>query len=144
MVFTNIPSQIFRALTGVNDVNLALTFLIINAILSFMDTGPRSAFLATIILPSERTAVMGALNVVKTMAQSVGPVLTGVLVERNLFWVAFVLSGVFKTLYNIGLLGLFKEKEKEKEKAERQRIREQEERRNDSGGSQVDDPTYSR
>lgn len=123
MVFTHLPSQIFRALLGVpSDLHLALVFLVLNSSTQSMDSGPRSAFLATIVLPGERTAVMGTVNVVKTTAQSLGPILTGVLVERNLFWVSFVASGSLKIAYDIGLLAFFKEKEREKERAERQRI----------------------
>ncbi|OTA92886.1 hypothetical protein M434DRAFT_396181 [Hypoxylon sp. CO27-5] len=131
MVFTHLPSQIFRALLGVpSDVHLALVFLILNSSTQAMDTGPRSAFLATIVLPGERTAVMGTVNVVKTTAQSLGPILTGVLVDRNLFWVSFACSGCLKAAYDLGLLAFFKEKEKERERAERLRIQEQEEQHN--------------
>ncbi|KAI2628775.1 MFS general substrate transporter [Hypoxylon sp. NC1633] len=130
MVFTNLPSQIFRSLIAVpSNVHLALLFLLLNYSTQTMDIGPRAAFLATIILPAERTAVMGTLNVVKTTAMSLGPVLTGFLVDRNLFWVSFVCSGGLKVLYNLGLLALFKEKEKEKEQAERLKLQEEEEQR---------------
>ncbi|KAI1095589.1 MFS general substrate transporter [Rostrohypoxylon terebratum] len=123
MVFTHLPSQVFRALLGVpSDLHLALVFLVLNSSTQSMDSGPRSAFLATIVLPGERTAVMGTVNVVKTTAQSLGPILTGVLVDRNLFWVSFVASGCLKIAYDIGLLAFFKEKEREREQAERLRI----------------------
>ncbi|KAI2784287.1 MFS general substrate transporter [Daldinia loculata] len=128
MIFTHLPSQIFRALLGVpSDMHLALAFLILNASTQSMDMGPRSAFLATIVLPAERTAVMGTVNVVKTTAQSLGPLLTGILVDRNLFWVSFVASGGLKILYDLGLLAFFKNKEKERERAERLRIQRDEE-----------------
>ncbi|KAI0382140.1 MFS general substrate transporter [Hypomontagnella monticulosa] len=128
MIFTHLPSQIFRSLLGVpSDVRIALAFLILNSSMQSMDTGPRSAFLATIVLPAERTAVMGTVNVVKTTAQSLGPILTGFLVDRNLFWVSFVGSGGLKILYDLGLLAFFKNKEKERERAERLRIQEDEE-----------------
>ncbi|KAI0849738.1 MFS general substrate transporter [Daldinia vernicosa] len=128
MIFTHLPSQIFRALLGVpSDVHLALVFLVLNASTQSMDSGPRSAFLATIVLPAERTAVMGTVNVVRTTAQSLGPLLTGILVDRNLFWVSFVASGGLKILYDLGLLAFFKNKEKERERAELLRIQRDEE-----------------
>lgn len=73
-----------------------------------MDVGPRSAFLAAVILPTERTAVMGILNVVKTAAQSLGPFITGNLVTRNLFWVVFASAGSLKMAYDLGVLFMFK------------------------------------
>jgi MFS family permease len=73
-----------------------------------MDIAPRSAFLAAVLLPSERTAAMGAINVVKTTAQSLGPLTTGVLAGKDLFWVSFVCAGSLKASYDLGLLAIFK------------------------------------
>ncbi|KAI1472872.1 MFS general substrate transporter [Daldinia caldariorum] len=128
MIFTHLPSQIFRALLGVpRSPRLALIFLVLNASTQSMDTGPRSAFLAAAVLPAERTAVMGTVNVVRTTAQSLGPLLTGILVDRGLFWVTFVASGGVKIVYDLGLLAFFKNKERERERAERLRARRDEE-----------------
>ncbi|KAI1200240.1 major facilitator superfamily domain-containing protein [Nemania serpens] len=128
MVLTHLPSQIFRALIGVPDnVYVALLFCILNASTASMDTAPRSAFLATIILPEERTAVMGTLNVVKTTASSLGPIITGVLVDHNLYWATFVLAGSLKALYDVGILLFFRHKEREREREERERIQSQDE-----------------
>ena len=54
-----------------------MTFLIIRNSIVSVDQAPRQAFLAAAVLPSERTAVIGAVNVVKTLSQSVGPVIMG-------------------------------------------------------------------
>lgn len=72
-----------------------------------MDSAPRSAFLAKVLLPEERTSVIGMTNVVKTMAQSAGPLITGVLAGRNLFWVGFVAAGSFKMAYDLGMFVVF-------------------------------------
>ncbi|KAI1801956.1 MFS general substrate transporter [Daldinia bambusicola] len=130
MIFTHLPSQIFRALLGFpNSASLALLFLILNASTQSMDTGPRSAFLAAVVLPAERTAVMGTVNVVRTTAQSLGPLFTGILADRNLFWVTFVASGSVKIVYDLGLLAFFKNKERarERERVENLRVRRDEE-----------------
>ena len=58
-----------------------------------MDQAPRQAFLAAAVLPEERTAVMGWVNVVKTAAQSGGPVVTGKLAGEGRFWISFVTAG---------------------------------------------------
>ncbi|KAI0594724.1 major facilitator superfamily domain-containing protein [Biscogniauxia sp. FL1348] len=133
MVFTHLPSQVFRALIPIpNDVRAALLFCLLNFSTQSMDSGPRSAFLATIVLPAERTAVMGTVNVVKTTASSLGPILTGFLVDHNLFWLCFVGSGSLKALYDVGLLVFFKNKERERAKAEQERILANEEGRDSS------------
>lgn len=108
MVFTHLPSSIALALLGIpNSLPLAMALLIFRASTQSMDTAPRSAFLAAILLPNERTAIMGAINVVKTGAQSLGPIMTGILVEKNLFWVAFLIAGSMKAIYDLSILGLF-------------------------------------
>ncbi|KOS22413.1 putative membrane protein [Escovopsis weberi] len=109
MVFTHLPSSLFLALVGIpSDPRLALLLLFLRACTQSMDTAPRTAFLAAMILPQERTAVMGAVNVVKTMAQSIGPLITGALSDQGLFWVAFLVAGSLKACYDVGLLVTFK------------------------------------
>lgn len=121
MVFTHLPSAIFLALIPVpNSLPFSLLFLILRACTQSMDVAPRSAFLAAVVLPGERTAVMGLVNVVKTAAQSLGPLITGLLVQGGMFWVAFVCAGSLKATYDLGLLALFKNHEREK--AERERL----------------------
>jgi hypothetical protein len=72
-----------------------------------MDVAPRSAFLASALPPEQRTAIMGTINVVKTTGSSLGPLLTGVLSSRGLFWVSFVAAGSLKATYDIGMLITF-------------------------------------
>ena len=72
-----------------------------------MDQAPRSAFISAVTLPEERTAVMGIVNVVKTLSQSGGPVITGILAGRERFGVAFVVAGCLKASYDLGLLTFF-------------------------------------
>lgn len=72
-----------------------------------MDQAPRQAFLAAAVLPSERTAVMGVVNVVKTLSQSAGPSITGWLAGLDKFWIAFLVAGGMKASYDVGLLWMF-------------------------------------
>lgn len=82
-----------------------------------MDVAPRSAFLAAVVLPNERTAVMGTINVVKTFSQSLGPLITGVLASNKLFWVAFVMAGSLKATYDLGMLAVFANHKPREERA---------------------------
>jgi para-aminobenzoate synthetase len=72
-----------------------------------MDQAPRSAFLSIVVRPDERTAVMGVVNILKTLSQSSGPSVTGVLAGRNHFWIAFVAAGSLKGMYDVLLLVFF-------------------------------------
>ncbi|KAI6603394.1 hypothetical protein MCOR12_003147 [Pyricularia oryzae] len=113
MVFTHLPSSIFLALIPVPSLQLSLAALFLRHCTASMDAGPRSAFLAAVIRPSERTAVMGLINTLKTIAQSVGPSATGFLAGSGHFWVAFVVAGSLKATYDLGMLAVFKNHEKE-------------------------------
>lgn len=112
MVFTHIPSSIFLALIPIpNEVHMSVILLILRSCTQSMDIAPRSAFLAAIIQPNERTVVIGLINVAKTTAQSLGPLITGLLADSDYFWVAFIMAGSLKVCYDLGFLGLFKHHE---------------------------------
>ncbi|KAI4167039.1 MAG: hypothetical protein LQ348_007732 [Seirophora lacunosa] len=108
MVFTHLPSAIFLALIPLPaNVGVAMIFLVLRSCTQNMDQAPRQAFLAAAVLPSERTAVMGVVNVVKTLSQSAGPVLTGWLAGKRKFWMAFLVAGGLKAGYDLAMLKLF-------------------------------------
>lgn len=129
MVFTHLPSAIFLALIPLPSPSygwLAMVFLILRSCMQNMDQAPRQAFLAAAVLPSERTAVMGAVNVVKTLSQSGGPVATGWLAGIGKFWLAFLIAGGLKASYDLAMLKMFlgyrsREDEAEQTKQRRQR-----------------------
>lgn len=70
---------------------------------------------------------MGTINVAKTCAQSLGPVITGVLGTKNHFWVAFVAAGSLKATYDLGLLALFAERKSREDKVANRTDEEQQE-----------------
>ena len=72
-----------------------------------MDQPPRSAFIAGVVRPDERTATMGITTIVRTMAAMVGPTVTGFLAGNDKFWIAFVVAGSCRLMYDVGLYVLF-------------------------------------
>ena len=108
MVFAHLPGAIFLAVIPIpNSVSLAVTFLIFRSSTQSMDTAPRSAFLAGVVQPDERTAMIGFVYIARSSASSVGPILTGVLAGKGLLWVAFVLAGLLMVVYDLGILVAF-------------------------------------
>jgi hypothetical protein len=108
MVATHLPSSIFLGLLPVpSGLPFTICLLVGRSVLNSMDQAPRSAFLSLIVLPEERTAVMGIVNILKTLAQSSGPSVTGILAGRDHFWVAFVVAGSLKAAYDLLLLLFF-------------------------------------
>ncbi|KAM5349361.1 hypothetical protein ACJ41O_005866 [Fusarium nematophilum] len=108
MVFTHLPSStavlLFPFPSG-----LALTtiLLFVRMGLNPMDQAPRAAFIAAVVKPDERTAVMGITSTLRTLAMATGPSVTGALAGTDRFWIAFVVGGVLRILYDLGLWGMF-------------------------------------
>jgi MFS family permease len=77
------------------------------AALNSMDQAPRTAFIAAVVKPEERTGVMGITSMLRTLSSSVGPSITGLLAGNDQFWVAFVVTGICRIIYDVGLWILF-------------------------------------
>lgn len=108
VVFTHLPSAIFLALLPApSSLFMTIILLVARSSLASMDQAPRSAFLSAVVLPEERTAVMGIVNTVKTMSQSSGPLITGALAADGRFWIAFVVAGGLKASYDVAMLSMF-------------------------------------
>jgi MFS family permease len=108
MVFTHLPSSIsvlfFPFPSG---IVITVILLYIRMGLNNMDQAPRSAFIAAVVKPEERTAVMGITATLRTLAMATGPSLTGGLAESGKFWIAFVVGGVLRIMYDLGLWLMF-------------------------------------
>lgn len=108
MVATHLPSSIFLGLLPVpQGLPLTICLLVGRSVLNSMDQAPRSAFLSLVVLPEERTAVMGVVNILKTLSQSLGPSFTGIMAGQGHFWVAFVVAGSMKAAYDLMLMAFF-------------------------------------
>ncbi|EMC92895.1 hypothetical protein BAUCODRAFT_77026 [Baudoinia panamericana UAMH 10762] len=108
MVFTHIPSSAAVLVFGLpNNFVVDVILLMIRAGLNNMDQAPRSAFIAAVVKPEERTAVMGITNLLRTLAAMTGPSITGILAGNNQFWIAFVAAGAFRLAYDVGLYVMF-------------------------------------
>jgi MFS family permease len=59
------------------------------------------------VRPAERTAVMGITSMVRTLAATAGPTITGILAGNDRFWIAFVAAGALRLAYDFGLWALF-------------------------------------
>lgn len=108
MVFTHVPSSAGVLVFPFPPFFwMAVVLLLIRAGLNNMDQAPRSAFIAAIVKPEERTAVMGITSTLRTLSAMLGPSVTGVLAAGDRFWIAFVLAGICRLAYDFGLYALF-------------------------------------
>jgi MFS family permease len=108
MVFTHLPSSVAAAFIPLpRGVPWTVALLLFRAALNSMDQAPRSAFIAAVVKAEERTAVMGITSMLRTLSQSVGPTITGILAGNDHFWIAFVATGALRVTYDLGLWALF-------------------------------------
>ena len=108
MVFTHIPSSASVVVFPFpSHFWAAALCLMVRAGLNNMDQAPRSAFIAAVVKPSERTAVLGITSMSRTLVATAGPTVTGWLSKGGRFWVAFVIAGVCRLIYDAGLWVLF-------------------------------------
>lgn len=108
MVFTHLPSSAaVLFFPAPHSLWLTVTLFLIRMGLNNMDQAPRAAFIAAVVKPEERTAVMGITNTLRTSASTIGPSITGLLAGHERFWIAFVGAGSLRILYDLGLWGMF-------------------------------------
>lgn len=108
MVFTHIPSSVAVTLFPAPRAEwLTFALLLLRVGLNNMDQAPRAALIAAVVKPEERTAVMGITSTLRTLANVTGPSLTGLLADRNKFWIAFVVGGALRLAYDVGLFVMF-------------------------------------
>ena len=108
MVFTHLPSSAAVLFFPVpNNLILTVILFFIRTGLNNMDQAPRAAFIAAVVKPEERTAVMGITSMLRTLASTAGPSVTGILAGSKHFWVAFVAAGSLRIAYDLGLWAMF-------------------------------------
>ena len=108
MVFTHFPSSTAVLLFPIpQGVPLTVILFFIRTGLNNMDQAPRAAFIAAVVKPEERTAVMGITSMLRTLGSTVGPSVTGLLAGNDRFWIAFVAAGALRICYDLGLFAMF-------------------------------------
>jgi MFS family permease len=108
MVYTHLPSSAAVLLFPFpSSVWLTVTLFFIRTGLNNMDQAPRTAFIAAVVKPEERTAVMGITSMLRTLAATCGPTVTGLLAGSDRFWIAFVAAGALRITYDLGLFAMF-------------------------------------
>ncbi|EKD19770.1 uncharacterized protein L3040_001884 [Drepanopeziza brunnea f. sp. 'multigermtubi'] len=108
MVFTHLPSSTAVLLFPLpRSLAMTVILLFIRTGLNNMDQAPRAAFIAAVVKPEERTAIMGITSMMRTLASASGPTVTGVLAGQHRFWIAIVAAGALRIAYDLGMFAMF-------------------------------------
>ena len=104
MVFTHIPSNILLILVAFAPTfPIAIVVYLARMSLSQMDVPTRQSYIVAVVREDERTAAAGITNVSRNIAQAVSPSLTGVIIQSLWLSAPFVVGGVLKIIYDLGL-----------------------------------------
>ncbi|KAK0740107.1 major facilitator superfamily domain-containing protein [Schizothecium vesticola] len=89
------------------DKYIALAIFLFRIITREMDNAPRQAFISAGVLDVERTSAMGVVNIVKTVGSCLGLYMTGWFAGLDMFWLAFIVAGALKLMYNVLISAFF-------------------------------------
>lgn len=112
MTFTHLPSAVFLALipfpkAGALGTPISMGLLSLRACTQSMDQAPRQAFLAAVLKPQERTAILGVINIGKTVAQAGGIGSSGALAGGKSWRIMLGGAGLMKAIYDLMILWTF-------------------------------------
>ncbi len=104
MVFSHLISNVFLIGVALSPVAwLAVAFLLARHLLSQMDVPTRQTFLMLAVRDHEREHAASITNMSRTLAQSVSPALTGLVMQGAWLMAPFFLGGGLKIVYDLWL-----------------------------------------
>jgi MFS family permease len=109
MVFTHMPSSICLILAAVSpDLFSALGLLLLRSALSQMDVPTRSSYVMAVVTPPERPAAASVTAVPRSLASSLSPPISGLLLTTTFVGLPLILCGALKIFYDVVLLFSFR------------------------------------
>lgn len=104
MVFTHIASNILLILVAFAPTfPIALGLYLARMSLSQMDVPTRQSYIVAVVREEERTVATGITNTSRNVAQAVSPSITGVIIQSLWLSAPFVVGGLLKIAYDLGL-----------------------------------------
>ncbi|MGY5149954.1 MAG: MFS transporter [Candidatus Nitrosopumilus sp. bin_68KS] len=104
MVFTHIPANVLLILLAFAPTfPIALGLHLARMTLSQMDVPTRQSYIVAVVDENERTAAAGITNTSRNVAQAISPSITGLIIHSLWLSAPFVIGGVLKIAYDIGV-----------------------------------------
>ena len=109
MVFTHIPSNILLILLAfAPNFSVAILLYLARMGLSQMDVPTRQSYIVSIVNENERVAAASITNTSRNVAQAVSPSLAGAVIQVLSLSAPFVIGGILKIVYDIGMFANFR------------------------------------
>jgi MFS family permease len=109
MEFTHIPTSLFLILAAfAPNLTVAIALLTLRAALSQMDVPTRTSYVMAVVTPAERPAAASVTAVPRSLASSLSPALSGVLLATPFSGLPLIACGVLKIVYDLALLYSFR------------------------------------
>lgn len=109
MVFTHIPSNVLLVLLAfAPSLPIAMGLYLARMGLSQMDVPTRQAYIVAVVNENERTAAAGVTNTSRNIAQAISPTITGAIIQSLWFSAPFVIGGLLKIAYDLGIFASFR------------------------------------
>ncbi|GMM49910.1 hypothetical protein DASB73_008680 [Starmerella bacillaris] len=97
---TKLGAGLFGALVPTASKQMgAMSYIWMRSLFDTMDVVPRQVFLTSIIEETERTKILGMVNVTKTLARAIGPIFTGMLAGAGHLDVCFYIMGALEWVF---------------------------------------------
>jgi MFS family permease len=105
MVFTHLPSSVVLMLVPfAPDLASCIALLLVRSALSQMDVPTRSAFVMSVVPPTERAAAASVTSVPRSLASSTSPLLAGWMLGVSSFGWPLIVAGGLKIVYDLLVL----------------------------------------
>ena|SRR5579864_4734170 len=109
MVFTHIPSNVLLILLAFAPTfPIAIGVYLARMSLSQMDVPTRQSYIVAVVNEDERIAAAGITNTSRNIAQAVSPSLAGAIIQSLSLSAPFVVGGLLKIVYDIGVYVSFR------------------------------------
>ena len=116
MVFTHLPSNLMLiVLPFLPGLTWAIGLLIVWSAFQSMDVPARQAYVVSIVKPNERSGAVAITGAARGLAAAAGPAITGAVIQAGSLVAPFVVAGITKALYDVGLYAGFRRRRAEHE-----------------------------
>ena len=109
MVFTHIPSNVLLILLAfAPSLSIAVSLFFARMSLSQMDVPTRQSYLMGVVSENERIHAAVYTNTSRNISQAISPSITGIIIQTLSLSAPFVVGGVLKIVYDVGIFFSFR------------------------------------